>query len=100
MLKWINQKMKTQHKVMKYSLVSIISAFIFIGCGNNNPEQQSVNASVRSEQNINIWPILNIEVKKDAQIEIKIASLRDLFHRDIAALRLDNNEKPDRKRSS
>jgi beta-glucosidase len=75
MLKWINQKMKTQHKVMKYSLVSIISAFIFIGCGNNNPEQQSVNASVRSEQNINIWPILNIEVKKDAQIEIKIASL-------------------------
>jgi beta-glucosidase len=67
--------MKIQNKVIKNVAILFSSALILNGCGSEHPENKSVQSLVSLETNINIWPKLNIEVKKNTEIEEKITSL-------------------------
>ena len=67
--------MDMQKKLMKHSVVLLFSAVTLMSCGNEQHEDKSDLLSVDLGTNINIWPELDIEVKKDAEIEQKITSM-------------------------
>jgi beta-glucosidase len=67
--------MKIPNKVIRNFAILFSLALILNGCGSEHPENKSVQPLVSLETNINIWPKLNIEVKKNTEIEETITSL-------------------------
>jgi beta-glucosidase len=67
--------MEFKNKVIK-NIVGLFSlALILVGCSNESSENKAVALLISSENNINIWPKLNIEVKKNTELEDKISYL-------------------------
>lgn len=67
--------MKMQKILTNKIAVIFSSVFILTGCGNEALKDKPVLPQVNVETNINIWPKLNIEVKKYTEIEKKITTL-------------------------
>ncbi|NQZ89595.1 MAG: exo 1,3/1,4-beta-D-glucan glucohydrolase [Colwellia sp.] len=64
-----------QNKVTNNVATLLFSVLMLTGCGNEQAENKLVAPWVKPATNINIWPDLNIEVKKSNEIEEKITYL-------------------------
>ncbi len=64
-----------QNKVTSNVATLLFSVLMLTGCGKEQAENKLVAPLVKPATNINIWPDLNIEVKKSKEIEDKIAYL-------------------------
>jgi len=67
--------MMIQNKVMSNVATLLFSILMLNGCGNEQADNQIILPLVNPKTNINIWPDLNIEVKKSSDIEEKITYL-------------------------